>query len=496
MRRIRADTCNSRWLGSQSRQRASMRWFTPATVLLAAWGALAFGAEYPWAYAPLLVFGITVGALALAVPLPGTVRFPPLAIALGAVIAATMLQILPLPGVLVAHLSPERATHDWPALYAEVRPAVRTYAPTYSTLSIEPFRTLIGIVFATVLSLLFLGAVRALSVVRPARLARGVIALGVVVAVVGIVQESYGGPAAYGIWYPRKAWTPSAPFINENHFASWMLMPLSLAVGYFCSSAARTLRVSRRKWRDLASWIGSREATEMAIAAFAALVMALSIFVTGSVAGATCLIAAIGISALWTARRDAGRRRMLLLFGLAAVLVSALMWAGIGTIGATVADTLSGALDPVGRIGMWRDTVRILSDFPLAGTGLNTYGIAMLSYQTHSSEARAVEAHNDYLQLAAEGGLLLGLPVVVAIGIFVRDVRRRFREAADDKRTWWLRSGAVTGMVAVGLHESVDFGLQMPGAAVLFVLMMAVAVHRPTTDHNGSRDPGDAPDKL
>jgi O-antigen ligase len=34
-----------------------------------------------------------------------------------------------------------------------------------------------------------------------------------------------------------------------------------------------------------------------------------------------------------------------------------------------------------GRLGIWQDTLRIIQDFPLTGTGLNTYGIAMLRYQ-------------------------------------------------------------------------------------------------------------------
>ena len=92
---------------------------------------------------------------------------------------------------------------------------------------------------------------------------------------------------------------------------------------------------------------------------------------------------------------------------------------------------------------------------------------------------RAVEAHNDYLQIAAEGGLLLGLPIALAVGIFIREVRRRFTESGDDTRTWWLRVGAVTGIAVIALQELVDFSLQMPGNAVLLALLMATAVHRP-----------------
>ena len=466
-----------------------MRWFTPAAVLLTAWGALAFGAEYPWAYAPLLVFGATVGLLGLTARVPGAGRLPAVTVALGLVVAAAVLQVVPLPEAVAARLSPARAAHDWRALYAAALPAAGG-APAAgaapSTISIEPSRTVLGLAFAGGLSLLFLGAARALGTVGAAAFARGLIALGVVVALAGIVQAAGGGPAVYGVWYPRKAWTPAAPFINANHFAGWMLMALSTAIGYLGGGVARALRRVPPDWRGLAGWLGSREASEIVLVAFAVLVMALSILFTRSVSGMTCLAAVLGASAVWAARRQAGWRRKALPAGLAAVAAAALLWAGVDAVGREVAGTLATAFDAGGRVGIWRDTLRIVRDFPLAGTGLNTYGIAMLAYQTHGAEVRAVEAHNDYLQLAAEGGLLLGLPALLAAGVFAREVRRRFRAAGDDTRTRWLRAGAVTGIAAVALQALVDFSLQMPGNAVLFVLLMAVAVHRPPPQPAGA----------
>ena len=462
-----------------------MRWFTPAAILLAAWGALAFGAEYPWAYAPLLVFGAVVGLLGLAVPVTGARHLPSMAVVLGAVFAAAALQVVPLPEQVLAHLSSARGTHDWNALYAAVLPVRETAATPHSTISIEPSRTMLGLAFVGGLSMLFLGAARALSVVRPAPLARGLIVLGVVVALIGIVQAVYAGPAVYGFWYPRKLWTPAAPFINPNHFAGWMLMALSITGGYLAGGVARTMRGKRRDWRDVVGWLGSRGAAEIVLAGFAVLLMALAIFMTGSVSGMICLTAAVGALALWALRRLAGWRRWLMSVGLAALPIVALLWAGFDVVARTFVETVATALDPVGRVGIWRDTLQIVRDFPLAGTGLNTYGVAMLAYQTHGSEMRAVEAHNDYLQIAAEGGLLLGLPIALALGIFIREVRRRFAESGDDTRTWWLRVGAVTGIAVIALQELVDFSLQMPGNAVLFTLLMATAVHRPIHIGNG-----------
>ena len=133
--------------------------------------------------------------------------------------------------------------------------------------------------------------------------------------------------------------------------------------------------------------------------------------------------------------------------------------------------------DLEGRVGIWRDTVSIIRDFPLTGTGLNTYGVSMLGYQTDNPSVRWVEAHNDYLQLVAEGGILLVVPVGIAFFVLVREVRRRFREGGDDAMTYWLRAGAVTGLLALSLQSLVDFSVQMPGNAVLFVTLWAIAIH-------------------
>lgn len=461
-----------------------MGWFAPATLALIGWGALAFGCEYPWAYGPLLVFGATVGALGLIARVPGAGHFPPLALALGLIVVAASIQAIPLPEPVVAAVSPGRAAQDWRALYAAELPGTTAPAGAAgrdgSTLSIEPSRTLLGLAFAAGLSLFFLGTARALTAVRASGVARGLIVLGAIVALIGIVQAASGSRLVYGVWYPRKAWVPAAPFINPNHFAGWVLMALCVAVGHLSGSVARAMRGVRPDWRHRAVWLGSREANEIVLVGFAVLVMALSILVTRSVSGMLCLVAALAAAGWWAWLEQRGRRRRVLLpVALTAALAVAAAWAGLDAVGAEIATTLASAFDAGGRIGLWRDTLRIVGDFPFTGTGFNTYGIAMLAYQTRGLELRAVEAHNDYLQLAAEGGVLVGLPIALAAGVFVREVCRRFHEAGDDTQTWWLRVGAVTGLAALALQAMVDFSLQMPGNAALFALLMAIAVHRP-----------------
>ena len=132
-----------------------------------------------------------------------------------------------------------------------------------------------------------------------------------------------------------------------------------------------------------------------------------------------------------------------------------------------------------GRFAAWQDSWRILQDFWITGTGFNTYGVSMLHYQTVSGMGKFIEAHNDYLQLAVEGGWLVGVPALLLVASLATEIRRRFREGADDTRTYWVRVGAVTGLLAIAFQSLVEFTLQMPGAAVLFATLLAIAIHHP-----------------
>ncbi|MDO8677214.1 MAG: hypothetical protein Q7R30_01425 [Acidobacteriota bacterium] len=58
---------------------------------------------------------------------------------------------------------------------------------------------------------------------------------------------------------------------------------------------------------------------------------------------------------------------------------------------------------------------------------------------------------------------------------FAWEVRRRFRE--DVGSIWWIRMGAVIGLVAIALQSIAEFSLQMPGNAALFAVVAGLAIH-------------------
>jgi O-antigen ligase len=202
--------------------------------------------------------------------------------------------------------------------------------------------------------------------------------------------------------------------------------------------------------------------------------MLLSLIMTLSRSGISGILVALMLATfIMTTRQGSTNKRVLLVLYVVLALLATVSWVGLDAIAERFA-----SFDPNNiseRPAIWADTIRIIKDFWLTGTGLNTFGVSTLLYQTAHPGLHLMAAHNDYLQVAAEGGLLVAIPAVLAIFVLARSIRLRLKN--DLGSIWWVRMGAVTGLIAIGLQSLVDFSLQIPGNALLFVLLCAIALH-------------------
>jgi O-antigen ligase len=451
---------------------------------IVAWGAMAFGAVYDWAYGPLLILCPAVGAWGLLRTVPGARRsavlafLPPLLL----VVAAIGAQLIPLQRAALTRLSPatDRFLLEYDVGYAfgAIAEAQDPPAPPLAhPLSVNPSRTAVGLAFAAALGIYLAGLTRGMDGRDLRILAHGITVLGTALAIVAIVQKAMWNGRLYGFWQPEAAiFSAFGPFVNRNHFAGWMLMAMPTAIAGFTSSLDRGITGARRDWRSWTIWLSSRAANRAVLAGAAVVVMGLALTMTLSRSGITCLLMALLMSGRAAARRgmSPSRSRIVTVY-LAIVFLAVMAWTGAGL----VADRFSGVGWNLGDRGvLWADAWRIHRMFPIAGTGLNTFGTATTLLTSIDRATHYAEAHNDYAQLLAEGGLLVVVPAALLVAVFVLQVRARFREERDDATGYWLRVGAVTGIVAVAVQEIVDFSLQMPGNAVLFVTLCAVAARR------------------
>jgi O-antigen ligase len=110
----------------------------------------------------------------------------------------------------------------------------------------------------------------------------------------------------------------------------------------------------------------------------------------------------------------------------------------------------------------------------------------MLVYQTAERHSIYLQAHNEYLQILAEGGVLVALPVLLTVVILAINIRHRLR-GHDDAQTYWLRAGAVAGLAGIATQSLLDFSLQMPGNAMMCAVVLALALHRPASVSHAHR---------
>jgi hypothetical protein len=431
------------------------------------WGVLAFGAVYPWGYWPLAVACGGAGVLALwssgGFRLAAGTRGVAAVLALVAVMA--LAQLVPLPIAMLAGVSPHTAM-----LVDQLDVRVAHGLVGTHSLSVDPSATWRALALFVCFGVTVLGVARC-STRGALRLAGFISWLGIGVALIGIVQKPLYAGAIYGVWTPLTHGTPFGPFVNKNHFAGWVVMAIPLALGGFCAMLNRA-RVAGV--RDRLLWLSSRDGIRAVQAMFAAALMALALALTLSRSGMVSLAAALVVCG-WAGvrrRRGATMRPLVVGFVMLALFV-AVERAGLDTVVARFDATDTTALS--GRMPIWRGASSMAADFWATGSGLNTYGIATLFYPAVVPAHHLREAHNDYLQLAVEGGLLLGAPILIAITAFVIAVRRRL--AASGDTAYWVRLGAVGGIVAVAVQSAVDFSLQMPGNAALFATLCGVALH-------------------
>ena len=443
-----------------------------------AWGAFAFGSVYPWAYRPLAAGAVAVGLSSLLAPQPATLPGLPglralhLGLLVGALTlfaGAVALQLVPVPLAWLRTAS------------SRALDVVTTFDltlgahPDRHTLSIAPRLTATGLALFASLALLVVGSARLITICGPRCLAHAVAIIGVLLALTGIIQKPLFTGKIYGFWTPQMGGNPFGPFVNRNHFAGWMLMALPVTLGLLCGGIARGMRDVKPTLHDRLLWLSSPDASRLVLLAAAAAVMALSLVLTMSRSGISATMLVLVLTGVVALRRQEtiGRRTLVTSYlVLLVVVVTALV--GVDAIAGQFARADWGELNS--RWGAWADATAIFSKFPLTGTGLNTYGVATLFYQQHDLAQHYAQAHNDYLQLAAEGGLLLLAPAAACLVAFIGTVRRRFREDTGTS-SYWVRVGAVTGLAAIALQETVDFSLQMPGNATLFAVLCGIALH-------------------
>jgi len=341
-------------------------------------------------------------------------------------------------------------------------------APPVNSLSIDPYSTRLALVQILALLIYFAAALAFVDSPRRLRLlVRTVTIFGFLLAMFGLLQFFTSPNKIYWLReFPQSL--PFGPFINRHHFAGYMELALALPLGLLLS--------------------GAIEADKRPLYIFAAVFMGIALITTGSRGGMISLMAeAVFLVAFVRLKRHdrakQGREKngrvgaALQRVGLALALVVVLFGGALIFGGEAGLSRLLGTVnadDPTtGRVHFWSVTIDIIRAHPLIGAGLGSYGLAYTQYDSRNGLYRLEQAHNDYLQVMSDAGIVgAGLAVFFIIALFKMGLARRNTE---DLYRRGVAIGALAGCFAVLVHSFFDFTLHTAANALLFLMMAACA---------------------
>ncbi len=286
----------------------------------------------------------------------------------------------------------------------------------------------------------------------------------------------------------------SGQFINHNHFAFLLEMSLGLVLGLIVGRGLRLWYVA----------IGFAFALPM----WAAIVYSGS---RGGLISMTCQVIFLGLLQ-FSARsgleflggnQSRLKRRsrspqflatsIVLICSLATLMMIGIVWvggdplvhrlqAGSSGLGAKESDNYTNT----NRRQIWSTTLLLIKEHPIAGVGFGGYWMAITNYHHASGDYTPQQAHNDYLELLASGGLIgLALGFWFVLGL-IKDLPLNLRSPDPFLRASCY--GALAGILGVTIHSLVDFGLHITINSLVLMVLVVIATARVGDAKQGETD--------
>jgi len=149
------------------------------------------------------------------------------------------------------------------------------------------------------------------------------------------------------------------------------------------------------------------------------------------------------------------------------------------------------------RILMWKVTGLMIKDKPFLGGGVGSFKINYLDYQAGFLKeypeyniywTNAKEAHNEYLQIGAEIGLL-GLGIILIIILKLYNLFINFLKKEIDNKRKLICWGLLLGITSFLMHSLFDFPLHVPAlGSAFFIILGLTVVYSKNFDLSEERD--------
>tara|TARA_Y100000296_G_scaffold53392_1_gene61156 strand:- start:740 stop:2092 length:1353 start_codon:yes stop_codon:yes gene_type:complete len=289
----------------------------------------------------------------------------------------------------------------------------------------------------------------------------------------------------YGFFEEKQFYREKATgtFVNRNHLAGFLELALALGIGLLLAQPTRYYGSTRQKLRQLIEMMLSKKVILRLLLA----VLVIALVLTRSRMGNTAFFASLmvaGALALVLMRNKTTATTILLGSLLVIDITIVGTFFGVEKVADRIQKT---STQTESRDEVTRDTLNMFQQYPVTGIGAGTFTHVFPSMKSEdvSLEALYNNAHNDYAQFLAEFGLpaFIALAIIVVWSFWTALVAMRKR---NSRFYQGIGFSVTMAIVAIGIHSTVDFNLQIPANASLFVVILALAPIARWAPHNSS----------
>lgn len=357
-----------------------------------------------------------------------------------ALVVYALLQVLPLPAIVMKFISPS-AFSAWNTFSLESRGVM--------TISLHPYATVQELM--RVISFLIVFAVSMQDFRDRDVLIRSVktlVVFGFCLAIFGIVQKATWNDNIYWFRELMQGGTPFGPFVNRNHFAGFigMLIPLGLGLALI-----KETREKKILW------------------GFVTVIMAVGLFFSLSRGGIIGFFAGVGLFAFLMIQSRMPSKKTWAIGFFLIVLASYLLYLGIDPV---IERFISTDISKEQRLTVWAATLKAYQDFPLTGSGLGTFADVFALYAPADIRLFYDHAHNDYLEFMLETGFIGIIALVAFIVIIMYMI---FRQTLQGRRGV-LVIASVSSVFTMLIHSVFDFNLHILSNGLLFSMVLGMTV--------------------
>lgn len=291
--------------------------------------------------------------------------------------------------------------------------------------------------------------------------------------------------ALYGIWLTLGDVTLSpifnvpnnrsavGTFMYRNQLANYLSLTLAMGIGLLISQLA--LVGTGLNWRHKIRALFLTILSSKMVIRLSLIIMIICLILTRSRMGNSAFFISLlltSVFAFFFYNRKPKHLRLLIIsfFILDLVLIGSIF--GVEEVKQRLLKT---SFQSETRDEVVRDSLPIILDYPFFGTGGGSFYSSFPSYHPEPYVGFYDHAHNDYIQFAVE----LGLPITMLLGFMILYSLYKSLQTMCKRQTPLYQGvsfGCTMAIIHMLLHSTVDFSLQSPAIAILFIGILALGL--------------------